>query len=119
MTVQQRLDMYHEQYNLLRVWVENLQQGKRLDRVLLRADYKNIIVYGDGALGKLLIDEIKDDRIKILSILDKKGNKIFDESIEPDAIIVTPVYHYEIIECALRKDYQCPIVSLTDLAYRL
>lgn len=101
---------------------EILQSGSDFSDYFYKNDIKNVVVYGIGTYGKLLISELEKYNISIVSCIDKKvlcyKNYIVhtpDEEIpECDAIIVSPVNSDEIVQFLTgRVNYK--IITFTEI----
>ena len=81
-----------------------------------------------GALGEILLNELRDTDIKVVYGIDKNASCI-TRDIEMkgiveivagvDAIVVTPVSYFDAIEKVLKARVSCPILSLADILCEL
>ncbi len=59
----------------LEKWLELKQQGKGISEILFNKEIKNIVIYGTGSIGKLLINELNGyNRIEYFMVSNKKIN---------------------------------------------
>lgn len=97
---------------------------------LCEADIHEIGLYGWGTVGKLLFHDLANkNKVKIRYIVDKYRNDTDINIIKPDeilekpyvdAIIVTPLFHFEEVYIELRDSgVTVPIVPIEYFVYRL
>ena len=105
------------------VWFDKKQQKKNIADYLVDKGFLSISIYGLGAVGRLLYNELEDSPIEVKYGIDQERPYFFDnnrafkpgEILEKvDAVIVTPVYYYPEIKETLKK-MRCPILSLKDV----
>lgn len=91
-------------YRMLTSWMEQKNNGWSLGRELKSRGYDSVSVYGYAELGKLAVDEIRNDGcISFEYILDKKVKKAEELPVfypdrkhkEVDCIVVTAVYYFD------------------------
>lgn len=108
-------------FRTLNKWLTVKEQGKCLEQYFKRNNVKSIGVYGYGALGRHLVDELCESDVTVKYVIDKKipdiscNIKIIrpEEQIQNVEMIVVTAYYYwnEIVELLGKKgDYQ--IISL-------
>lgn len=110
-------------YRMLERWLTYLQKGCSLEQYLCDRGYEKIAIYGLGEVGLLLMEELKDTKIKIICGIDKNSKinlpidikKPNDTIVDADAIIVTAIAYFYDIEKELSKYNKCPIISLEDI----
>ena len=77
-------------------------------------------------LGERLYDELKGSGVLVSYSIDKNADEVYaevdvvkpDEDFESvDAIVVTAVYYFDVIEEMLSKKVDYPIISLEDIVY--
>lgn len=118
--IQQRADMFQEQYDCLCAWIDNLHANKRISSYLKENGYQSVAIYGNGKIGKRLIEELEENTdVTILRVFDRNGIVYGDTKGKVDAVIVTPIYHYEEIRSELVNSYTCSILSLSDIIYAI
>lgn len=112
-----------EEYNkILLRWIKLYQQKKSIGDYLQSCGIKNVSIWGMGAVGKLLIEEIKGkveiDAIIIGKVIYQKveGNipviSISEIKETSELIIVVPVYDIERIKKEAEEHTDCPVVAL-------
>lgn len=121
-------------YTLENQWVMNKIEGKSMDSYFKENNMKTIAIYGMGTLGELFYEDIKDSDIKVSYFIDKNADELYygldDISVvnlkemkkqnSVDAIVITPVYDYDMIVDDLEKEgIETEFVSLEDVVYEL
>jgi len=116
----------NEYYRLLNNWLRLRQNNRKISRYFLQNNYRKLAIYGFGELGKNLLGELKDSPIKVVCMVNQNRDGDFETGIAlfdiaefsqrqelADAVVVTPVYDFEVIKNALlAKKVGIPIVSL-------
>lgn len=108
-------------------WLCIRQKGQNLIPYFEDNLIHTVAIYGMGALGERLFDELKETSIEITYAIDriadskkKPGLKIYGNNEldypQTDVIIVTPVQDYWQIVEQLKDRISMPIVSLEDIA---
>lgn len=107
-------------------WAEKNTQEKCVYSFLKARGYSTILVYGMHYAGELVVEELMNSDIQVVCGVDQNAEKIvsFVKTIHPhdefpvvDAIIVTAVDAFPLIEEKLIKKVSCPIISLEDIIY--
>lgn len=113
-------------YHILVKWLSIRQKNKTLAPYFEYNFISNVAVYGMGALGERLVDELEDSRVKVSFAIDRMADSKKFESLSvfgldednyphTELVIVTPVHDYwEIVEL-LQDRINVPIVSLEDI----
>lgn len=123
-----KVDKFKTYYNMLNQWLILKQENKSLEKYFIDNGYHTIAIYGIGEVGNRLYDELKNTDIKVEYAIDKEafsaysGIEVFqidDELPKVDAIVVTAVFAFEEIEENLKKNVDCPIISLEDAIYEV
>ncbi|WP_052169724.1 glycosyltransferase family A protein [Pseudobutyrivibrio ruminis] len=89
-------------------------------------NYKRVAIYGTGRLGKCLIDRLEGTEISIVALIDRKGGMYKDYpiykrddfcgmSINPDAVIITPLYEAEGISAEIKEKKDVICISVEEL----
>lgn len=116
----------HALYMTYDQWLHIHQEGKTLADYFTRNGYKTIAIYGMKELGERLYDELKGSGVLVSYSIDKNADEVYaevdvvkpDEDFESvDAIVVTAVYYFDVIEEMLSKKVDYPIISLEDIVY--
>ena len=121
---------YKEQefFQLMQHWFAAKQQGNSIVQYFEKYNFNSIAIYGMGALGEILLNELRDTDIKVVYGIDKNASCI-TRDIEMkgigeivsgvDAIVVTPVSYFDSIEKVQKARVSCPILSLADILCEL
>lgn len=105
-------------------WLHFIYTGGSFEEYFLNQGYKNIMIYGNGYIGKRFFEALSKTKIEVTAIMDKQidppnenEEMIGIESNIPsvDCIVITPVYYYQEIYDMLRKRTSIPIVSIQDI----
>ena len=109
-------------------WFAAKQQGNSIVQYFEKYNFNSVAIYGMGALGEILLNELRDTDIKVVYGIDKNASCI-TRDIEMkgigeivsgvDAIVVTPVSYFDSIEKVLKARVSCPILSLADILCEL
>lgn len=124
---------YKSYYQLANQWLMNKNEGKKVSKYFEDNDIKSVAIYGMGTLGELFYEEVKDSDIKVGYFIDKNSDILcygmdeipitsidgIAEQEEVDAIIVTPVFDFDVIEEDLDKVTDIQLISLEDVVYGL
>lgn len=115
-------------YLFMRSWVELHQSGMCVADKLLREDVSTVAIYGAGKHGKMLYNELKATKVKVVCWIDKncKGENIEEcpvmgmdsELPQVDAVIVTPYREFQSIESSLREKTKARMIPLDMLVRR-
>lgn len=125
--LQKQSDKFQRQFQLLNCWLMNYQKGIRAGQYLRDRGVHRIAIYGFGALGERLYQELSDSQVQVVYGIDQrvvsKGNgfqiyKFPDTSKEIDAIVVTVIMDFIKIAADLKKIVECSVISLEDVIYR-
>ncbi len=121
-------DFYFWGFNMLDRWLHVRNSGDRLYRFFEDNDIHGIAVYGAGAIGRRLMEELGVDSKEILFAIDRNANAIKglpngirclsfeDDWPKVDCIVITPIHFYDIRD-SLRKKVgnDVNIVSVDDV----
>lgn len=111
---------------MMNQWVKMKQEGKNLAVYLAENGYKNIAVYGMSYAGETLLDELKGTDVAVAYAIDGKADTIYsdmevfmpeDDLPEVDAVVVTAITFFEVIEEKLSRKLDCPVLSLESILY--
>ncbi len=115
-------------------WLENEVKGKKWDSYIETYGYHKIAIYGAGDLGKYLIWELKNSKIEIECVIDRRASelRIFEsykvytiedfltQITDVDAIIVTAISAYnDVFNRIVEKGVDLPVLNLRDMVYEL
>ncbi|MCX7748465.1 MAG: TIGR04372 family glycosyltransferase [Clostridia bacterium] len=120
-------------YELTNQWLKIKNQKKSVEDYFIKENIKSVAIYGCGELGKRLFEELRESDIRVICFIDKKidKNEIFgDTPIQPintvasfrnvDAIIITPIYHMDIILEELKENkINIRMISLKDIIFSI
>lgn len=112
-------------FNIFSNWLKIKNEGRTLEKYFEDNEIGTVAIYGVGALGERLFEELKNTEIKVMYAIDRiadskriEGLKIVgadDELEDVDAIIVTPVQDFYLIEEKLEQKTDSDILSLEDI----
>lgn len=123
----------HLYYMLCLQWLTNKNDNEKLDQFLLNKNIKRIAIYGKGALGELLCEELYGSDLEVVCYIDQLADDLQKQicqipvisindakSLEPfDAVIVTPCYYFEQIKADWRNlGLSGTVLSLEELLYK-
>ncbi|MBE5871396.1 MAG: hypothetical protein E7294_09075 [Lachnospiraceae bacterium] len=108
----------------LKRWIKNLLIGRQISSQLKKKGINEIYVYGFGELGKMLLQELQKEEVKVRAVIDRRAEQFSKEKIkvihieevtEYLPIIVTVIYEYANIAKELEQLGFDDIYSLRDL----
>ena len=113
-------------FQILNQWLCLRQKGGSVTSFFKDNLIKNVAIYGMGALGERLYDELKDSEVAVLYGIDRMassknmyGLKIYSSCeiafTETEVIVVTPVQDYNTIVLGLEEKTNAVIMSLEDI----
>jgi hypothetical protein len=120
-------DKFRKYYQLTNEWLLLKGQKKSIIDYMLYMNYKKIAIYGMGELGNRLYEELENSSIQVLYAIDKypennHSNLEFCELStnikKVDAIIVTPIFDYEVISSEISDVVDYPVISLEDIIFQ-
>lgn len=125
--LQKKSDGFKSYYFVMTYWLEIKQRGKGLGEYFQKKNYKNIIIYGYGPIGRRVLDELKDTDINVCLVVDSNLSqedsilgKVDDiDKVFADMILVTPTFAYNDIKNSIKDKVSCPIISLDEVVYSL
>lgn len=120
------IDDREKQNRIYQAYSEYRLNGRNIADNELVANSDNIVIYGAGAWGRLLIDEMQAEIRKVKYIVDKKsGGKLNEFDIvsidrmahdkDADLIIITPYKYAEEIKNELAGIVDAPMIGLVEL----
>lgn len=118
------LNKSNQNYSLALRWIRMMHKKQSLNLFLRDKKFRNVAIYGMGALGVLVYEELRENTfIKNLYGIDK-GNpplpvhiKCFrpyevTEELKPDVIIITVLWDADNIASELKKDFKADMYSI-------
>lgn len=117
-------DKYLELSQIMNQWVRVKQKNKNLSTYFERFGYKRVAIYGMGAAGMTLLDELKETGVQVVYGIDKRADEIYTDLdvvtmeknlAEVDAIVVTAVSYFDEIKEELKRKVNCPVISLNSI----
>ncbi len=101
-------------------WLEFLYSGGSVEQYFQDCGYKKIMVYGNGYIGKRLIQALEQTEIDVITVMDKADFSDRNEMVigvseaipSVDCIVITPVFYYDEISEMLQKKTDIPIISM-------
>ena len=121
-------DKHLELFLLMTLWMNIKQDQKSIATWLYERSYRTIAIYGMGYVGECLIKDLKGSTVEIKYAIDKKkkvlqsGMEMLspDEELQKvDAVIVTAIASFDLIQGVLLKKTDMPIVSFADILLEL
>ena len=79
-------------------------------------------------VGERLYDELKNSDINVKYAIDKDAINIYseinvytlkDQLDDVDVVIVTPIFYFDNIRNELRNKFNCPIISIEDVLWKI
>lgn len=112
---------------MMNQWVKVKQDGKNLSEYFKKNGYQKIAIYGMSYAGQTLVDELKDTGIEVAYGIDRNDSiyadvevySVEDDLAEVDAVVVTAITFFDVIEENLSEKLSCPIISLEDVLYEV
>ena len=112
-------------FHIFNRWMMLKNEGKTLRPFFEDNEISTVAIYGMGALGERLLEELEKLDIKVVYAIDRIANSKAVEGLkivgaedlleEADAIIVTPVQDFYAIEQKLELRTDADIISLEDI----
>lgn len=112
-------------FSIFNKWMKLKNEGKSLQKFFDDNRIETVAVYGLGALGQRLLEDLEKTDVQVLYAIDKNAANfsitnlcvVTPEDVlkEVDAIIVTPVQYFYEIEMDLEKKIRTDIISLEDV----
>ena len=98
-------------FRITNKWLALKEQKESLEKYFVKNKFKTVAIYGMGALGKHLVEELKMSVINnsIEVLMDK------DELPEVDVVVVMPVLEFDTIKTELCSKVKSPFVSLEEI----
>jgi len=121
-------------YKTLIQWLKNRNKGIMTDEFFKKHKISSIAIYGIGAMGQMLLEELEGTEIHVRYFIDKRASDIFSKDIgtkvvvldgiaseeSVDAIVITPIYDFNAIEDMLYfMGVDATILSLEDIIYEV
>lgn len=107
-------------------WLKKKQNGIAIDQELNRNGYKTIAIYGMGAVGLRLYEELRNSSVEVAYVIDRRPKYIYselkicslnDELQQVDAVIISLQANYEEIKAELEQKISVPIISVNDVIF--
>jgi|GEM_PF-676148 Predicted dinucleotide-utilizing enzyme len=112
-------------FQILNNWIKIKNAGRDLKTYFIDNEISTVAIYGMGALGERLYEELSNTEIKVVYAIDRMAEKKGFEGLrivsaddvleDVDVIIVTPVQDYDNIEKMLEMKTDANIISLEDI----
>ena len=107
-------------------WLMIKHKGKKLEDFFIDNRISNIAIYGYGTLGKMLYEELIGSEINIEYVIDRKSINSNLQNIkfiginevkytDIDAVIITAIADYKIIDKRISKKTDAFVYSLCDV----
>lgn len=123
---QNAIDRIKKDYLLYIEWLKKKQNGETLDNYLKKNGYYKIAIYGMGAVGIRLYEELRNSSVSVVYAIDRKPKYVYselnvcslsDEFKNVDAIIVTLQSDFKEIKKQLKQKISVPIISIRDVIF--
>lgn len=117
---------YRQIIDILNQWIILLEEGKRLDRYLLKKGYKRIAIYGMGIYGRHLIRNLVNTEVEIVCGIDVANCDAYleipifnpeDVDLKFDVVINTVFRQQEQIEKIISTLFAVPVISLEEVVF--
>lgn len=123
-------DKYQKYFLLLNQWMKLKQRNINISDHLLKKGYTKVAVYGMGAIGFRLCDELENSGVHVERTIDRAANTIYHprnvwnpsdgfKDLDVDAVIVT----VSTVDCDTVKSYmnhkEIPIFKIEDIIYSI
>lgn len=121
-------DKHLSLYLMMNQWVKVKQENKSISEYLEKNGYKEIAIYGMNYVGETLLSELENSNIVVKYGIDRNAAAIFsdidvltpDDELAPvDAVIVTAITFFDVIEEKLSQKLDCAILSMDDILYEV
>ena len=104
-------------------WLSFLYSGGQIETYLRERHYSRIMIYGNGYVGKSLLQALEKTDISVAAGMDRNVPVESDDMIigtdsiipDVDAIVVTPVFYFNEICSMLREKTELPIISIEEM----
>lgn len=114
-----------EMLNILAIWMQKRNMGRRIDEYLIERGIQTVAVYGLNVMGDLLYMELRNSDVRAC-VIDREKDRVAsevesynvyegDQLPRLDLIIVTAIFYYDEIEKMLKERVDCPIEAIDDL----
>jgi len=113
-------------YKCLSKWMENLESGLHIADYLSEKKISVVAIYGYGMLGKHLLRQLENSTVTVAYLIDRyynignSGLKVMnpeDDLEEVDAVIITPIWDYEVIAKRVGRKIKADVFSLEAIIY--
>lgn len=120
------IDKFQNYYQLFLAWLKLHERNICFDSYFNLYGINNIAVYGNGPVGKQFLKDMKNTKIQVDYVIDKKAEYMIldipiitleQELPKVDAIVITIIDQIEDIAEKIRKRYDYQIISLEDIVY--
>ena len=112
-------------FHIFDKWMKLKHEGKSLQKYFDDNYIKTVAIYGLGALGSRLFEDLQGLEVKVLYVIDKNAANINRDDVQMytleqklpqvDAVIVTPIQFFYEIERELNYKLSADIISLEDV----
>ena len=120
-----RPTIYEDGFLIFNDWMKLKHEGKSLQRYFDDNRMKTVAIYGFGALGQRLYEDLQGLEVEVAYVIDRNAENIkidglkvvtMEEELDlVDAIIITPIQFFMSIERDLENKSSAEIVSIEDV----
>lgn len=117
--------IYEDGFQIFNDWMKLKFEGKTLQKFFDDNRMKKVAIYGFGALGQRLYEDLKQLDVEITYVIDRNADNIRIDGLKVvtldgeldivDAIIVTPIQFFYDIEKDLESKMSTDIISIEDV----
>lgn len=125
---EKRITKFKDYYNLYNRWIKMKSEKKELKEYFQKHNYRSIVIYGVGEIGKRLYEELKESGIDVCYAIDSQDTCSYtelkivtkDDVLETaDVMVVTPLFDYEGIRSEMSQKVDFPIISIQEIVDEL
>jgi hypothetical protein len=111
------------------IWLNNMEDGKKICDFFYKRRYQNIAIYGMGMVGKHLYKQLENTGVKVMFTIERNivncNNRQYNCAEAgtvigiPDVIVITPIMEFDKIRENLSKFYTSELVSVEEVVLSL
>lgn len=121
-----QIEDYERYLNMMNQWLILAQEGKSLERFIVRKGWQRIAIYGMSIYGRHAIRDLKKADCIVVCGIDRKKMSPYEGVVilEPtdqlpqiDVVINAVLHRHQEVDRDLQKVLSCPVVSLEDVVF--